>query len=392
MKIAHIITDLNGFGGTEITLLRYLKNSKVPKDHQLIIVLKSIGAEDTLGVQIVEEGFHVVALEQKRGVISLRGIIRLYYELKCFQPNLISAWLYHPCLLASVLALFLKCKPLVVWHIRSGVYAGGVKKIGRVLVRQVLALLSSMVRPTLVANSTVAMNDHINIGFTSDKKSWRIIFNGLDPSTFYPNIFDRNAVRNDFEIPEDALVIGCVGRFVPEKGYDYFFEGVFHALQEMKPDIAAKIHLLAIGNGITDDNDEFQRLVDVSNLPSDHVHLLGKRSDVPRLLRGVDIFVLSSISESFPNSLVEAMATGIASIATDVGQCSDVLPLTEFIVPPRNTCSLAKAIVLLAELDKIERVEIGALNRKKIISSYSLEKMVDSFDDLFTKLVYKSDK
>ena len=387
MKIAHIITDLNGFGGTEVTLLRYLKNSRFPKDCQLVIVLKDIGTENTLGAKIVEAGFCVVALGQKRGVISFHGIVRLYRELKRFQPDLISAWLYHPSLLATVLSPFLRCKPSVVWHIRSGVFAGGIKKMSRVLVRRLLAILSCTSRPILVANSTVAMVDHINIGFNDDKRRWIIIPNGVDPASFCPSVADRKAIRDELRIVEDALVIGCVGRFVPEKGYAFFFEGLSLALQSMRPELAANIHLLAAGNGVSSANHSFQRLVDLSSLPSDRMHLLGKRSDISRLLRGFDIFVLSSVSESFPNSLVEAMATGVASIATDVGQCRDVLPLPEFIVPPGNSQALADSIVRMAELDQADRIKIGEWNRKKVISDYSLGTMVERFDDLFSKSV-----
>ena len=61
-RVAHIVTDLNGFGGTETALLNYLKGCSLPSDHHRIIVLKTIGTGDTLGAQMEKAGFSIVAL------------------------------------------------------------------------------------------------------------------------------------------------------------------------------------------------------------------------------------------------------------------------------------------------------------------------------------------
>lgn len=382
-KIIHVIADLNGFGGTEATLLRYLKGSRIPSDCHRVIVLKTIGEANTLGVQMVDAGFSVVALRQTRGLISLRGIMRLHRELKDFKPDVISGWLYQPSLVATLLAPWLKRRPAVVWQIRSLPFANVLKNSGRFVLQRVLAVLSRLTRPTLVSNSGAAMQAHAAIGFESKPGRWTIIPNGIDTTEYFSQREEGLAVRRELGIPEDALLVGCVGRFAPEKGYSVMFEAMALALQNLRPEIAVRLHFLAVGNGVTTENDSFRRLAVTSSLGVERLHLLGRRSDVSRLLRALDVFVLPSISESFPNSLIEAMATGLACTATDVGQCREVLHVPGFIVRPGNVLQLAERIVALAEMDEQSRIVMGNANRQRTASLFGLSRMVAHFDTLF---------
>jgi glycosyltransferase involved in cell wall biosynthesis len=111
--------------------------------------------------------------------------------------------------------------------------------------------------------------------------------------------------------------------------------------------------------------------------------LLGKRADVPRLLRALDFFVLASISDAFPNALIEAMSTGLACIATDVGQCGKVLNNPDCLVPPSDAEKLANCIIKLVEMSDGERHSLGSDNRERIAGHYELRKMVSRFDEVF---------
>lgn len=383
-KIAHIITDLNGFGGTEATLLRYLKQSAIPNDRHKVFVLKSIGVGNTLGTQMVAAGITVFALDQRHGSISLKAMIRLYRELKEFKPDVISGWLYHPSLLASVFSILLTNHPVAVWHIRCLTFASILKTPGRFIVQRLLAVLSRLINPVLVSNSSVAMREHASIGFEVARKHWTIIPNGIDVAQYFPQSEEGLAVRRELGIPADALLIGCIGRNVPEKGYNVMFEALALVREKLQPDIAARLHFLAAGNGVTAENESFKNLA-FTTLQLDTAHLLNKRADIPRLLRSLDIYVLPSISEAFPNSLVEAMATGLACIATNVGECSEVLSNPSLIVPSHDAVQLADRIVTLAEISQYERGKLGETNRMRITNHFGLGKMVISFDSMFVK-------
>lgn len=399
-KIAHIIADLNGFGGTEATLLRYIQGSSIPIGFHNVIVLKSIGVGDTLGTQMVASGISVVELNLEHGLMSPRKMARLYRELKNIDPDVISGWLYHPSLLASVFSLLLKRRPTAVWNIRSSNYGSLLKTPGRYVVQRMLSLLSHVTRPILVSNSSVAVGQHAAIGFDVRPERWEIIHNGVSVDQYSPADKGDCSVRRELGIPFDALLVGCVGRFVPEKGYEDMFKALALTLQRLNPILASRVHFLAIGEGITAQNQVLMKLA-ASTAMDDRFHFLGKRADVPRILRALDIYVLPSVSEAFPNALVEAMATGLACISTNVGECREILPASDFIVEPRDTTKLAQCIVKLLEMSKQERITLGQRNRERVISRFTLSRMVASFDALFkhaaakrigvTKMVNKRD-
>lgn len=381
-RIAHIITDLNGFGGTEATLFRYITESSIPLACHLVIVLKSIGGGNAIGARMVAAGVLVVELGEERSSISLGGLLRLYRELKKFDPDVISGWLYHPSLLATLLSCFLKRPPAVVWHIRCSTFASIFKTPSRFVVQRMLAFMSRVTNPTMVSNSSVAVSEHATLGFDARPQRWTIIHNGIDVAHYLPSKTDRVAVRRELGIPENALLIGCVGRFVPEKGYDVMFDTLEYVLRHLHPELSERVHFLAIGEGVTVRNNAFASL-SIGKIPCHRLHLLGKRADVPRMLRAMDLYVLPSVSEAFPNALVEAMATGLPCIATNVGECSVVLPTPTLLAPPHNAPQLAVRMVNVIQMTDEERAALGDENRRSVAARFGLRRMVSDFDTLF---------
>lgn len=384
-RVAHIITDLNGFGGTEMTLLRYLKGSNIPRDCHRVIVLKSIGAGNTLGVQMVAAGFSVVELNQMKGAVSLSGLTKVYREINKFDPDVISGWSYYPSLLATIVAHSSRHRPPVVWHIRSlSVSIDALTKTpGRYIAQRVLALLSHVTQPLIASNSRTAMQQHVDLGFNAPDKRQIIIPNGIDLSEYFRDEQEGLAVRHELGIPADAVVIGSIGRFVLEKGYATLFSALRILQDGLPPEVARRIHFLGAGDGVSLNNSSFSRMA-LDSLSPSKLHLLDKRADVSRLLRALDIYVLPSINEAFPNSLVEAMATALPCIASDVGECRDVVASQDYVVPPSDPIHLAERIRELVELGRGRRSDLGHANRERIASQYELSKMVCSFDELFS--------
>jgi glycosyltransferase involved in cell wall biosynthesis len=330
---------------------------------------------------MVRAGISVHAMNQRGGLQSLAALLRLRREVRAFAPDVISGWLYVPSLLASWLAWSCRIRPAVLWHIRSLPFQRPLKKPSRFLVQQALALLSRLGRPGLVSNSSAARDAHTAIGFVDRGAGWTVISNGIDASTYFPNRDEASAVRAELGIPVDALVVGCVGRVVPEKGYGDMFSALATVLRR-SPDLAARVHLVVIGNGAEMENTPFYEMARQILTP-ERMRLLGKRHDVPRLLRAFDAFVLPSRSESFPNALVEAMASGIACVCTDAGQSGEVLGMPEFVARSGDADDLAEALDRLLKLDPASLRCIGERNRRLVSESFGLDVMVSKFDALF---------
>ena len=147
----------------------------------------------------------------------------------------------------------------------------------------------------------------------------RVSFCGIDCSSFEDHTLSTPAIRQEFGIPEDAWVIGHVGRLVAVKNHSLMIR-VLHELTLQ----SSAIHLLLVGDGelrsqITEEAMEL-------NI-ADRVHFAGARDDIPQILiHGVDAFIFPSILEGLPVALLEAQAAGLPCVVSDqVTAAADVV-------------------------------------------------------------------
>ena len=117
---------------------------------------------------------------------------------------------------------------------------------------------------------------------------------------------------------------------------------------------------------------------------------MGPRDDIPAVMNALDVFVLSSIGEAFPNVVAEAMACGTPCVVTDVGDAALIVGDTGWVVPPSNPISLSDtinaALTTVASEGREVRVESC---RARIAEHFSMERMVDAYMALWTGVVKK---
>jgi glycosyltransferase involved in cell wall biosynthesis len=290
----------------------------------------------------------------------------------------LSAWLYYPSLIASLIGPFLPAHPRVIWHIRSLPFVRFKDRPARWLAQRLLATLSHIIDVHILSNSEAARVAHAAIGFRTDR--WRVIPNAVDASRYAFKADARASIRASLHLPNSAIVIGTVGRNVPEKGYPDLFKAIDQLQKRLPSEAQDRLHLLIAGRDVTLETPSIAALVDGTGLPRDRFHLLGARGDVAELLSAMDLFVMPSRSESFPNALAEAMAVGLPAIATDVGDCRVVLDDNRFITTADTIADgLTRMIMLTAD----EQHAIGTRNRKRIAERYTMEKMTAAFDRVF---------
>ena len=194
-----------------------------------------------------------------------------------------------------------------------------------------------------------------------------VIYNGISAPENFTQSADLRAI---LEIPPTNVVITNVARLDGQKGQEYLLT----AIKDLIKDYPG-LTVLLVGDGPK--KEEILEQIQRYRLEK-HVKVLGFRNDVPQILAISDMFVLPSLNEGFPFSIVEAMGAGLPVIATDVGGNAEAIVhgTTGFIIPPKNSSELcAKIKVLVA--DKEKRILFGTKAKEKALSDFSLTAMLE---------------
>ena len=218
-----------------------------------------------------------------------------------------------------------------------------------------------------------------SVGVGQDRCSQ--IYNGVDSVRFHPADSNVSIPGCPFSVPEHWIV-GSVGRMQPVKDPLLLAQAFVQALRA-QPALSSRLRLVMVGAGPL--HGEVQALLTSAGLEA-LCWLPGERADVPEVMRGLSCFVLPSQSEGVSNTILEAMASGLAIIATDVGGNAELVAnkQTGELVPARNVQALAGAIVRLAEQPEQAKVW-GDAGRVDVERRFSLESMVASYQSLYDR-------
>lgn len=213
----------------------------------------------------------------------------------------------------------------------------------------------------------------------------RVIYNGTDTENFSPGA-DGQRIRREFGIADDEAVIGIVGRLTQWKGQREFLKAAA-VVAERHP----HVKFLIIGDAVFGTEafkNELLKLVDKLGISS-RVIFTGFRSDVPLLLRALDILVHASITpEPFGLVIIEGMAVEIPVVASVHGGVKEIIDdgMDGFLVDPSNTEALAGRLLELLE-DAALRRNVAAAGRRKVIYKFPIGKFVDQFEKLYLETV-----
>jgi glycosyltransferase involved in cell wall biosynthesis len=207
-----------------------------------------------------------------------------------------------------------------------------------------------------------------------------VIYNGYDLSKFSFNEKERAALRQEWRITSRTPLIGMIARFNPEKDH----ENLIQALAILKREGWVNLRCVLVG---TDMNQANQQLMDwlTGYDVHDLVLLAGPRIDVPLVMSAIDLNVLSSSSEGFPNVLAEAMAAGTPCVSTDVGDAAAILGDTGWIVPPRDPAALARAIAeALLETAQQDTWRVRQERaRARVANHFEISRMVSKYHQIW---------
>ena len=214
-----------------------------------------------------------------------------------------------------------------------------------------MLLQRALRRPlTSVANVKIAPSD-LAAEYTFGPMAMRkgevhYLRNALDLDAYAFSAEKRTAIRAELSIDADALVVGHVGRFAPQKNHGFLIE-VFTELLKSRPDA----RLVLVGKGELED--EVCAKAEAFGVLGSIV-FTGVRSDVPALLSAFDALALPSLYEGMPNVVIEAQAAGLSCVVSDtVTRQADVTGLVEYL-PIDNTTAWAKVLESAATVERLD--------------------------------------
>ena len=211
----------------------------------------------------------------------------------------------------------------------------------------------------------------------------RKICNSVNTDKFKPVPKRRDDLLPDHIRGPDTVVIGTVGRMEEVKDQINLAQS-FIRLVENQHDGIRFLRLVMIGDGAL--HQSVQSMLEEAGL-DEVVWMPGERENIPALLNAMDIFVLPSLAEGISNTILEAMASGLPVVATNVGGNSELVldEVTGFLVPRSNPDALSNAIQRYIDSPDLRR-EHGVNARRRCEEMFSISNMVDRYMHIYDKL------
>lgn len=367
-KVVHLINGL-GKGGAETMLyqiLKYRSDSRI--QYQVI----SLGGEGHYYEELIKQlGIDVVAVSLRKKPFS--SLLKISRALK--GADVLCCWMYHANLIGYYLGRMFGIER-IVWNIRHSNLDSSVNSKLTMKVNKWCAKRSKNVSQ-IAYNGEQARKVHEEIGYSPDHVA--VVDNGCDCEEFRPDTTARQSLLKEFGIQTDYQIVLSVAKNHPIKDIPTFIKAFAKLHQELPHTVA-----LMCGKGIDNDNLEIITLCNEKNLQiGKDIYLVGMRYDVPRLMAGCDLYVLHSAGEAFPNTLIQAMASGCLCVATDVGDARRIVSDDLAICEPQNVLSLYKAMQQMVTLPSSLKNTIGSKNRERVVQQFSIQSAVKSYERIY---------
>lgn len=361
MKIVFVTTCLDR-GGAEILLLSLVKRLTPEHDvHVLYYKGKGTLIPSFVALGVVPLRF---SLYPSYTTLDVIRTIRRWFEGQ--ETVIIQGWMYQGSVLATLLHFLYPRQSSLYWsiHHSAETYTKGLN--ATYLKFRLCAFLSKHPKKVIFVSNEV-MADHIAMGFCP--KNAIVINNGIDTDVYRSSDALRREMRKELSIAEDDLVIGAVGRSHPVKDYRTFFRCVNMLLPRYP-----QLHVVVAGRGVQVDES-----IKISAKDRARIHLLGERQDTAKVLAAMDVYALTSLSESFSLSLLEALSTGLCCVASDVIHYHELFPASLRIFPKQDVDKLVEALDYFLRMSADQRRAIGLHSHEVVRDIYSLNQMQDRY-------------
>jgi glycosyltransferase involved in cell wall biosynthesis len=355
-------------GGAEVLAARLARQLR-EQYRFLFVCLDDLG---TLGEELAKEGFAVHVLGRRPG-LDWRCMLRLAGLLRREGVQLLHAHQYTPFFYAAT-ARWLSGRVPVLFT-EHGRHFPDYPRRKRMLANRLLLNrhdrivgVGQAVRQALIDNEGIAA------------ERAQVIYNGIDLSPYRNGVPSRELTRKNMGVEPGDFVIMQVARLDYLKDHATALRTLGRVVKQLP-----RARLVLVGEG--PELEKIQEHIHQSELAA-HVRLLGLRKDVAQLLPAADLFLLTSISEGIPLTVIEAMAARLPVVATRVGGLGEIITeeATGLLAPSGDDEALAKHILRLAE-DPSQRAHMGQLGRERALAKFSEPQMHAGYQKLYEEML-----
>ncbi len=306
---------------------------------------------------------------------TFRGQLKFARDVRREQIHVVHAYGFYPNLFA-ILPAALGTRSVTIASVRDmGVFSDRHK------LRRMSQAMACRLADCIIANSGAVRDWLMKQGLS--RYDIRVIPNGIavpEPRRRQ----ESSGIRGEFNIDPACPLIAVVGRLVRTKGLEFFLDAAANIAQRFPT-----VRFLIVGESNVEPpyRRELEKRAKDLNLAG-RLIFAGQRSDVPQIMREIDISVLPSLSESFSNSLLESMANGLPVVATKVGGNPEVVTDGEngLLVAPSDSAALSRAMGQLLESSDLAR-RLGEAAREKVVKEYSLDCLLRRTEELYISLL-----
>ena len=368
--VAHIVFRLD-FGGLENGLVNLINRLPKQSFRHVIICLKDFtDFRDRIDGEV-----EVFALHKREGQ-DFRVYWRLWRLFRRLKPDIV-----HTRNLATLEAQF-PAWLAGVSHRVHGEHGRDIHDVDNTKRRY--RWLRKLFRPLvgryipLSADLAAYLQDEVGVPSTKVVK----ICNGVDTDKFSPG--KHAALTAPFDL-NNSIVIGTVGRMEAVKDQVTLAHAFVELTKRIGTAFEQQVVLVMVGDG--SQRDRISAILKEASLEQ-LAWLPGSRNDVEQLMRSYDIFVLPSLAEGISNTILEAMASGLPVVATDVGGNNELVQegVTGLLVPRAQPMAMAEALLKYVNSGEL-RTQHGAAARARVLANFSLDGMADCYGQVYRDLL-----
>jgi len=361
LKITILIRSLN-HGGAE-RQVSLLAREMAARGHNVSIAVFYPGVMDD---ELISAGVRLYHLGKRSRWDVLGFLQRVAAFVKTEQPDLVYSFLT----VGNLVGAFLKiCRPSlkVIWGVRASAMDISQYDLAIALTVKLERLLA-FVPNGIISNSQAGLEA---LGVPKGQQS-AVVANGIDLEAFTADFDARQALRNEWGVSEQDLLIGLVARVDPMKDHETFLAAAAAMRRERN-----NLRFICVGDATPADRQRLYRQSQKHGI--DDLLNFSSRTDVKAVYSALDLLVLSSaFGEGSPNVIIEAAACGKPAIVTDVGACAELVGDPSRVVPPRQPEALAKACLRLVNSPEFGSPEAAAALREQLVSRHSIDRLIEN--------------